>query len=106
MENIYKAYTKEINGKNFYFVKKFSVFPEIDDCPPVLETMGMHPNFYKACGIAEVHDEAAINRMMNQLHIIPDSARIIHMTKAKSFTHSLLKNTQHAFFKFKWASAN
>lgn len=106
MDNIYKAYTKELNGKTFYFVKKFSTFPEIENCPPVLDYMGMHTNFYKACNIAHVYDELAINKLMNELHIIPESARIIHMTKVKSVTHSFLRNTQHAFLKFRWASVN
>jgi hypothetical protein len=48
MENIYNAYTKEINGRTFYFVKKFTVYPEIKDCPPDLESMGMHSKIYKA----------------------------------------------------------
>ncbi|MGN6605132.1 MAG: hypothetical protein ACTHK8_21930 [Ginsengibacter sp.] len=104
MENIYKAYTKEINGKVFYFVKKFSAFPEIEDCPSILDEMGMHTNFYKACRIAKINDELAVNKLMNELHIVADSARVIRMPKAKSVTHSLLRNTHHAFFKFRWAT--
>lgn len=104
MENIYKAYTKEINGVNFYFVKKYTSFPEYDDFPNVLDTMGMHPNFYKACDIANIFDEVVISRLMNELHIIPESAKIIHLHRMKSMTHSLLKNTQHAILKLKLAS--
>ena len=106
MENIYKAYTREINGNIFYFVKKFTAFPEIQNCPSVLDSMGMHTNFYRACNIAQVNDDTAVNKLMNELHIIPQSARVIHMTKAKSMTQSLLRNTQHAFFKLRWASIN
>ena len=106
MENIYKAYTKEINGKTFYFVKKFSAFSEIENCPQILDYMGMHTNFYKACDIAHVNDDVAVNKLMNELHIIPESARVIHMTKVKSMTNSFFKNTQHAFLKLKWASVN
>ncbi len=106
MENIYKAYTKEINGKTFYFVKKFSAFTEVENCPAILDSMGMHTNFYRACKIAQVNDDVAVNKLMNELHIIPESARVIHMTKAKSMTQSLLRNTQHAFFKLRWASIN
>ena len=106
MENIYKAYTKEINGKTFYFVKKFSAFPEYENCPIVLDGMGMHTNFYKACNIAHVYDNLAINKLMNELHIISESARVIHLPKIKSLTHSFLKNTQHAILKFRLASIN
>jgi hypothetical protein len=66
--------------------------------------MGMHTNFYKACEIAEIYDESVISEFMKELHIIPDSARIIHMSNVKSFTHSFLKNTQQAILKLRWAS--
>lgn len=105
MENNYKAYTKEINGVKFYFIKKYTAFPEYADFPSVLDTMGMHPDFYKACDLAKVFDETVIARLMNELHIIPESARIIHMHSVKSMTHSLLKNTQHAILKLKLATS-
>ena len=106
MENIYNAYTKEINGKTFYFVKSFISYPEIKDCPPVLEKMGMHTDFYKACHFAKIHDDSIINQLMNELRIVPETARVIHMPKVKSVTHSILRNTQHAILKLKLASFN
>ena len=106
MENIYKAYTREINGLNFYFVKKFTSFPEYEHFPNVLDSMGMHSDFYKACDIAKVHDESVVARLMNDLHIIRESARVIHINRTKSITHSLIKNTQQAILKLKWAIAN
>jgi hypothetical protein len=104
MENSYLAYTKEINGVIFYFVKKYTTFPDYQDFPKVLDTMGMHTDFYKACGIAEVYDENVVSDLMKELHIIPDRARIIQMNTVKTFTHSFLKNTQHAISKLRWAS--
>jgi hypothetical protein len=106
MENIYNAYTKEINGKTFYFVKKFSTFPEYPNFPNVLESMGMHTDFHKACKLAKVDDEIAIHNLMSELHIIPDSARVIHLHRVKAMTHSLIKNTQHAILKLRLASIN
>jgi hypothetical protein len=106
MENIYKAYTKEINGKTFYFVKKFSVFPEYENSPKVLDAMGIHTDFYKACNIAKIDDDIVVRNLMNELHIIPDSARVIHMHGVKAMTHSLIKNTQQAILKLRLASLN
>lgn len=106
MENIYKAYLKEIDGVNFYFVKKYTAFPEFEDLPNVLDSMGMHTDFYKACDIAEVYDEVVIARLMNELHIIPETARIIHIHPVKAMTHSFIKNTQHAILKLRLASIN
>lgn len=106
MEKIYKTYTKQINGRTFYFVKRFSVFPEYENCPEILDCMGMHADFYKACSLAKIYDKAIIKKLMNELHIIPDSTRIIHMKKAKAITLSFLKNTHHAISKLKWAPIN
>ena len=106
MENIYNAYTKEINGKNFYFVKKFSVYPEVKDCPPVLEKMGMHTNFFKACYLANIYEEKVVNQLKNDLQIVTESARVVHLQKVKSMTHSLVKNTQHAILKLRLAYIN
>ncbi len=106
MENIYKAYTKEINDKTFYFVKKFSTYPEYENSPQVLDAMGMHKDFFKACKIAKIEDEAIIRTLMNELHIIPDSARIIHMHRVKAMTHSIIKNTHQAILKLRLASFN
>ena len=106
MENIYKTYTKEINGVKVYFVKKYTSFPEYENFPMVLDTMGMHADFYKACDIAKVFDEIIVARLMNELHIIPASARVIHMNGVKAVTHSFLKNTHQAILKLRLASIN
>jgi len=106
MENTYRAYTKEINGKVFYFVKKFSTYPEYANFPDVLDSMGMHADFYKACELAKVYDENVVNKLMKDLHIIPESARVIHMPRVKAMTHSLIKNTHHALIKLRLASVN
>ena len=106
MEKIYKTYTKQINSKTYYFVKKISVFPEYENCPEVLDSMGMHTDFYKACNLAKIYDEPTLKKLMNELHIIPESTRIIHMQKAKSMTLSFLKNTHQAISKLKWVSIN
>jgi hypothetical protein len=104
MEHIFEAYLKEIDGKTFYFVKKLSVFPEYENFPPVLESIGMNVDFFKACAIAKVYDPEVINKLMDQVHLIPDSAKIIHLNKAKEISNSLIKNTQQAILKLKLAS--
>ena len=106
MESIYKAYTKEINGALHYFVKRYSTFPEYENFPEVLDTLGMHTDFYKACDIAKIYDEIIIAKLMKELHIIPESARVIHMHGVKAVTHSLIKNTHQAILKLRLASIN
>ena len=104
MEYIFKAYLKEVEGKTYYFIKKLSVFPEFENCPPVLESMGMHSDFFKACHIAKVYDQDVINKLMDEVHLVPDSAKIIHLKKVKVLSNSLIKNTHQAILKLKLAS--
>lgn len=106
MENIYTAYSKEINGKTFFFVKKYNTFPEYENFPKVLESMGMHTDFYKACDIAAINDPSIVTRLLNELHILPGSTKVIQMHGVKAMTHTLLKNTQQAILKLKLAGIN
>lgn len=66
MEHYYKAYTKLINDTNFYFVKKYTTYPEFQDSPAVLEKFGMHKNFKKACMLAEVFDIALVEKLYDE----------------------------------------
>jgi hypothetical protein len=106
MKHVYTAYTRMVNKDTFYFVKKYSVFPEYQDFPKVLDSMGMHVDFYRACSIAEIYDEAIVNQLLNELHILPETAKVIPMSGIKSITHSLIKNTHHAILKLRLASIN
>lgn len=106
MEKKYQAYTREINGRIFYFVKNYSIYPEFEDVPEILESMGMHSDFFKACTIAKVEDEQVIDRLMAQVNIVPETARVIPFQRVKVMTNSLLRNTHHALMKLKLASIN
>ena len=66
MEHYYKSYTKTINGITYYFVKKYTSFPEFENTPAVLERYGMHVNFKKACLIAEIYDPLVIEQLSNE----------------------------------------
>jgi hypothetical protein len=102
MENIYTAYIKQINGTNFYFVKKYITFPEYRDVPDIMETFGMHTNFNRACRIAMVTDPAIKQQLLNTLPADRPKSKVIHMNMAKIIT-TAFRNTQHAFLKLKVA---
>jgi hypothetical protein len=108
MEIIYTAYTREVNNQIFYFVKEFTFFPEYENTPKVLNKYGMHSDFFRACDIAKIYDEAIINNLLNQLHILPESAKVIPIQneKTKSITNSLLKNTHQALLRLRLAGIN
>lgn len=79
METFYTAYTKLIDNKLHYFVKKLSHFPElIDTSSDVLESFGMHKEFDKACDIAGVFEPSIRKQLWNELQGLP-SAKVIEM---------------------------
>jgi len=97
MKSMYKAYTKEINRKTHYFVKKFNYFPELENVPPILESMGMHSDFLMACDFANVEDENTVQQLMEELKLTKVSGKVIpiqSLKKEHEKTHSIFRNTQ------------
>lgn len=103
MENVYTAYIKEVNNQQLYFLKKFTSFPELENVEPILDSLGMHHDFYRACEMAQIYNEEIIQDLYNQLHIIPESAIAAQPEKSKSFFDSLVKNTHHALARLRIA---
>ena len=106
MENIYTAYIREVNGVEFYFVKKYNIFPEMKGAPKVLESFGMHTNFYRACDIAKIYDEATITKLLNGFHIRPEDTKIVPAKAVNAFTDSLRKTTHQLILKLRLAGIN
>ncbi len=106
MENIYTAYSRVVNDVNFYFVKKYTIFSEFEGAPKVLESFGMHKDFYRACDIAKIYDEAIVNQLLDELHIIPQTAKLVPMNGVRAMTHSLIKNTHQVILKLRLAGIN
>ena len=80
MENIYTAYTKVIDGKVYYFVKKFSHFSEVKNTPDILESFGMHADFDRACDIAKIKDESVRLKLWNTVST-PADTKVIEMAE-------------------------
>jgi hypothetical protein len=66
MEHYYTSYTKTINNTTYYFVKKYTRFPELKNVPAILENYGMHTNFDKACTIAAIFDPALRQQLFKE----------------------------------------
>lgn len=103
MENIYEAYTREIDNHIYYFVKKKTRFPELTGTPEILDNYGMHSDFYKACSIAHIKDVNIISNLMQSVQIIPESARVVPMVKEKSFNNAVIRNTHHVLSRLRLA---
>jgi hypothetical protein len=69
MENFYSAYVRTVNGDAFYFVKKYQLFPEYKDVPPILDSYAMHTDFAKACKIAMISDKVVQQQLINELQL-------------------------------------
>lgn len=107
MKSMYKAYTREINRKTHYFVKKFNYFPEFENVPPILESMGMHKDFLRACDFANVEDEKTVQHLMEELNLTKISGKVIPIQHARKErvekTHSIFRNTQNWLQKLRLA---
>ena len=103
MENIYEAYTRTVDNHIYYFVKKKTRFPELTGAPVILDQFGMHVDFLKACSIAHIVDENIISELMQSVHIIPESARVVPMSKEKSFNKAVIRNTHSVLSRLRLA---
>lgn len=82
MEIFYTAYTKLIENKTYYFVKKFLIFPEFQDVAPVLESYGMHADFNKACSIASIYDPKIREQLLMEAEGTVQQAKVIDLNTA------------------------
>ena len=82
MENLYTAYSKVMDNKTYYFVKKYLVFPEFKDVEPMQESFGMHADFNKACSIAGVNDPIIREQLFNQAKGTVQHAKVIDLNTA------------------------
>ncbi|HMI79943.1 MAG TPA: hypothetical protein VK484_14185 [Ferruginibacter sp.] len=67
MEHVYTAYTKILQDKTYYFVKKLMVIPEFKDLADVVVGYGMHTDFEKACSIAGIDDAGCRKKLLAEL---------------------------------------
>ena len=86
METFFTAYTKFLDFKTYYFVKKFSAFPELKDVSPVLEAYGMHTSFDKACSIAGVTSNIVKEALLKQVEENLPKAKVVELIGASSFS--------------------
>jgi hypothetical protein len=103
MENVYTAYIKEVNNQQLYFVKKFTSFPELENVDPILDSLGMHRDFNRACEMAQIYNKDIIKDLYSQLHIVPESKNAIEPVESNSFFGALYKNMHHALVRMRIA---
>ncbi len=82
METFYKAYTKQIENKSYYFVKKYLSFPEYEGVADAMEGYGMHTDFDKACTIAGLDDSRIKKQLLDEIHAAVPQAKVIDLKPA------------------------
>ena len=93
MENYYAAYTKQIQDVTYFFVKKFTIYPDLKGVPPILESYGMHTNFDKACKIASISDPKIKQQLMDEMDKNTEiqQAKIIDLNNKDFISRSAIK---------------
>lgn len=82
METFYTAYTKLLDFKLYYFVKKFTAFPELKNVAPVMDSYGMHTDFDKACSIAGITDAAVKVQLKQQADESRQTGKLVELTSS------------------------
>lgn len=107
MKSFYQAYTREINRQTHYIVKKYNCFPEYENFPPILDAMGMHRDFLKACELANVEDDYSVQHLMEELNLTKVSGKVIPIQNVPrekvSKTSSIFNLPQQWLSRLRWA---
>ena len=106
MENIYSAYVRTVNGDAYFFVKKYQLFPEYKDVPPILENYAMHTDFEKACKIAMICDKVVQQQLINELQLNNSLASVKEIQSSKGMIYKLRTRQINfpSLFKLNWLS--
>lgn len=106
-KSIYTAYTRTVNDKTFYFVKKYNDYEGVRNLPPVLDSMGMHKDFLRACELANVEREEDVMQLMDQLNLTFYSGKVISVSQLpeerETSRSSSIWYPQYWLSKLKWA---
>jgi hypothetical protein len=89
MENFYTCYTKVIQDKTYYFVKRYLRFPEYNNVADILEGYGMHIDFNKACSIAGIKDAAIRKQILDDMERSLPYAKVIELKNVNFETRSI-----------------
>ena len=84
MEIIYDSYSKIIEGKKHFFIKKYLRFSDLINVSDVLDGYGMHSDFKKACSIAGIRDAAIQQQIFELMESSTAVAKIIELNPVLS----------------------
>jgi hypothetical protein len=82
MKIIYDSYSKIIEGKKHFFVKKHLRFNDLNNVSDVPDGYGMHTDFKKACSIAGIKDAAIQQKIFELMESKITIAKVIDFKPA------------------------
>lgn len=92
METFYKAYTKMVQNKQYYFVKRYLSFPEYKQVEDILDGYGMHTDFNRACDIAAVNKSDVRKKLLLEMQSVAPLAKVIALLPAESLVSKKIGN--------------
>lgn len=80
MDIIFKGYTKTVEDKLYYFIKRYQRFPDLPGLDDIQEAFGMHTDFDKACEIAGLFDNNIKITILAEIESLVPTAKVIDLT--------------------------
>ncbi len=104
---IYKSYARVVNGRRFYFVKKFETYSDAGNLPPILVSMGMHHDFMKACELARVDDPDVIQDLLAEFTVRRSPEKVSSVSQLQRQEERKVSSVWYPHYwisKLKWAN--
>ncbi|MEI8058583.1 MAG: hypothetical protein WCG67_00390 [Ferruginibacter sp.] len=82
MDTFYTAYTKLLDYKVYYFIKKYTSFPELKNAAPIMECYGMHTDFDKACCIAGINNPQIKENLFKEVEATITKSKVVEISSS------------------------
>ncbi len=97
METFYKAYSKMVQNKKHYFVKKIAHFPEYREVDDIVIGYGMHVNFNRACSIANINSQKIRQQLLAEADYVPATGKLVNIYRPVKQQKNLIQLLQNSF---------
>lgn len=96
METFYKAYSKMVQNRKYYFVKKIAHFPEYKELDDIVVGYGMHVNFNQACNIAKIDSMKIRQRLLTEADYVPVQGKLVNIYRPVKQQKNLMQLLQNS----------
>ena len=96
METFYKAYSKMVQNRKHYFVKKIAHFPEYEELDDLVLGYGMHVNFNRACSIAKIDSPKIRQQLLAEADYVPATGKLVNIYRPVKQQKNLIQLLQNS----------